>query len=120
MDHASTCHYPNCRHEHHHDHSCTFSTWSYETDQSLSLDAFLQVARKLPASVYRAKGVVHSSDDPHHRAVLQVVGKRTDIAIQGEWSARSPRTRIVIIGAPSSLAPHELQAQFDACRATGE
>jgi G3E family GTPase len=55
--------------------------------------------RRLPGSVYRAKGIVYSGDEPKRRAVLQVVGRRVDISIEDEWGERAPCTRIVAIGA---------------------
>ena len=86
----------NCRDEHHgHDHSATFSTWSYESSQPLSLEALREAARKLPGNIYRAKGVVYTSDAPDRRVVLQVVGRRVDISMQDEWDGRMPRTQIV-------------------------
>ncbi|MGB3716506.1 MAG: GTP-binding protein [Candidatus Promineifilaceae bacterium] len=40
-------------------HGQAFSTWSYKTDQPLSLDALKEmVRRKLPGNIYRCKGVV--------------------------------------------------------------
>lgn len=59
--------------------------------------------RKLPGTVYRAKGVLYSIDVPQRRAVLQVIGRRVDISIQGEWSGRAPRKQIVAIGAVGSI-----------------
>jgi hypothetical protein len=85
-----------------HDHSKVFSTWSYETDQPLALESLRETMRKLPGTVYRAKGV-YSTDAPRRRAVLQVVGRRVDISIQEEWGEREPRTQIVAIGAAGSL-----------------
>src|SRR5262245_23985463 len=38
-----------------HDHAQVFSTWSYETEDRLSLDAVRETARRLPASIYRCK-----------------------------------------------------------------
>ena len=84
-------------------HTNTFSTWSYETDEPLSLETLREVARKLPASIYRCKGVIHSADEPARRAVLQVVGKRVDISIENEWGDRAPRTQIVAIGAHGTV-----------------
>ncbi len=74
----------NCRHEHH-DHSTTFSTWSYETTRPLSLEALRESAKRLPANVYRCKGVVHTVDAPERRVILQVVGRRVDITLWHEW-----------------------------------
>lgn len=108
------CRDPNCDHRQH-DHADTFSTWSYETDQPLSLEALREAARKLPASIYRCKGVVYTSDAPQRRVVLQVVGKRVDIALESEWGDRPPRTRIVAIGAAGSIEGESLRERFDGC-----
>jgi G3E family GTPase len=103
---------------HGHDHSEVFSTWSYETDQPLALDALREKMRKLPGSVYRAKGVVYTVDAPTRRAVLQVVGRRVDISLQEEWGRRALRTRIVAIGAAGGMDAGLLQRTFDSCIST--
>ena len=104
---------PTCHdHHHEHDHSKVFSTWSYETDQLLALEALRDAMRKLPGTVYRAKGVINTVDAPHRRAVLQVVGRRVDISFQEEWGQRLPRTRIVAIGAAGSIDADLLQKTF--------
>jgi G3E family GTPase len=115
------CAYPSCHDVHHgHDHSGqnhskVFSTWSYETDQPLELEALRETMRKLPGSVYRAKGVIYNSDAPHRRAVLQVVGRRVDISLQEEWGERPPRTQIVAIGAAGSIDASLLEKTFASC-----
>ena len=102
-------------HEHQSDHATDFATWSYETDQPVSLDALRKAASKLPASVYRAKGVVHTSEAPDRRAVLQVVGKRVDIELADEWGDRPRLTRIVAIGARGAVDEQELHTKFESC-----
>jgi G3E family GTPase len=105
-----------CRDDHHeHDHSKVFSTWSYETDQPLALEALRETVRKLPGTVYRAKGVVYTTDAPQRRAVLQVVGRRVDISIHEEWGQRAPRTQIVAIGAAGSIDANLLKKTFASC-----
>ncbi len=115
-------HHPDCADthcDHHdHDHAKVFSTWSYETDEPLSLDALREAARKLPASIYRCKGVVFSADEPSRRAVLQVVGKRVDISVESEWGQRTPRTQIVAIGAHGGLDGLALRETFETCFAS--
>ncbi len=108
------CTEPACSHEHAgHDHSETFSMWSYETDQPLSLDALRETARKLPGTIYRAKGVIYSSDAPERRAVLQVVGKRVELSLQDDdWGGRAPLTQIVVIGAAERIDGALLREQF--------
>jgi len=109
-----SCTDPTCHDDHHgHDHSKVFSTWSYETDLPLALEALRETMRKLPGTVYRAKGVVYSADTPQRRAVLQVVGRRVDISLQDEWGGRTPRTQIVVIGAANGIDPVMLGHQFN-------
>jgi len=96
-------------------HPEVFSTWSYETDQPLALEALRETMRKLPGSVYRAKGVVYATDAPQRRAVLQVVGRRVDISIQEEWGLRTPRTQVVAIGAAGSIEANLLEKTFASC-----
>jgi G3E family GTPase len=110
------CTDPTCHDDHHgHDHSNVFSTWSYETDQPLMLEALREAMRKLPGTVYRVKGVVCTTDAPKRRAVLQVVGRRVDISIQEEWGQRAPRTQIVAIGAAGSIDASLLGKTFVSC-----
>jgi G3E family GTPase len=71
--------------------------------------------RKLPGSVYRAKGVIHTTDAPQRRAVLQVVGRRVDISIQEDWGERIPRTQIVAIGAAGGIDASLLEMTFASC-----
>jgi G3E family GTPase len=116
-----SCSGKHCREEiggHNHpgqDHAKVFSTWSYQTDQPLTLEALRETLRKLPGNVYRAKGVIYSTDVPGRRAVLQVVGRRVDISIQEEWGTREPCTRIVAIGAAGSLDVNLLEKTFASC-----
>jgi G3E family GTPase len=117
------CADPACRdhsdHPHHHpDHSAVFSTWSYETDQPIDLEALRESMRRLPGTVYRAKGIVHSTDVPERRAVLQVVGRRVDISIREEWGTRAPHTQIVAIGAAGSGDATLLREALAGCLAT--
>lgn len=97
-------------------HGRAFSTWSYETDHPLSLEALSEmVKKKLPGNIYRCKGVVYTAENPERRAVLQIVGRRTDVTLDDEWGDRTPRTQIVAIGAPGSIDEKELTARFDSC-----
>ncbi len=111
-----SCDGPACRDDHHRrDHAKAFSTWSYQTDQPLELEALRETLRKLPGTVYRANGVIYTADVPQRRAVLQVVGRRVDISIQDEWGQRAPRTQIVAIGAAGSIDADLLEKAFASC-----
>ena len=101
---------------HRHDHTQVFRTWSYEAEAPLSLEALRETARRLPASVYRCKGVVHTAEEPGRRVILQVVGKRVDISMGDEWNGRPPRTRIIAIGAHDGVDGALMHEAFDRCR----
>jgi G3E family GTPase len=114
-DHRPDCDDPACghhAHDHRHAHTQAFSTWSYETNQPLSLELLRETAGKLPATIYRAKGVIYSSDAPTRRVVLQVVGKRVDLSLQDDWGGRTPRTQIVVIGAAGGIDGATLRDHF--------
>jgi G3E family GTPase len=115
LEHAG-CAGANCGDEHHnHDHSTNFSTWSYETTRPLSLEALREAARKLPANIYRAKGVIYTSDAPDRRVILQVVGKRVDISVAHHWGEQRPCTRLVAIGEHGAMNDAALRQTFDRC-----
>jgi G3E family GTPase len=101
---------------HRHDHPRVFRTWSYETEEPLSLEALRESARKLPATVYRCKGVVHTREEPSRRAILHVVGKRVHITVGDRWNGREPQTRIVVIGTVQGIDDATLRKVFDGCR----
>ena len=105
---------PSCDHDGH-DPATMFSTWSYETDQPLALEVLRETLRKLPGTVYRAKGVIYTIDAPQRRAVLQVVGRRVDISIHDGWGHRAPRTQITAIGAAGSIDANLLEGTFASC-----
>ena len=84
----------------------------------MNLDVLRNVASRLPTNIYRCKGVIYSEEEPLKRAVLQVVGKRVDIAFDGAWGDQPPSTRIVAIGAPGAANDALLKSQFESCLET--
>ena len=100
------------------DHAAAFSTWTYETDQPLSLAALRSAAARLPANIYRAKGIIYAADAHQRRAVLQLVGRRVDISLAEGWGGRTPRTQIVVIGAAGTLNEEALRTTLARCTAS--
>ena len=98
-----------------HMHQHAFSTWSYKSDHPFSLPALRKMMKYLPATIYRAKGIIYTADAPKHRTILQAVGRRSDIVVSDEWGQRTPQTQIVLIGAPESIDPEALTTQFESC-----
>jgi G3E family GTPase len=101
---------------HERDHGQDFDTWSYETDEPLSIQSLREmIKRRLPRGVYRCKGIVCSNDYPEQRCVLQVVGRRVDLTIDRPWGGELPSTRIVAIGTSNAIDSEELESLFDGC-----
>ncbi len=102
--------------DYHADHAETFVTWTFETSECLSLEALREmVKRRLPADIYRCKGIVNSVEHPEHRAVLQCVGRRTEVRLYGTWQDQIPKTQIVAIGPPGGVSPNTLNDLFQSC-----
>lgn len=101
-------------HNHGHESVAMFNTWSYESDRPFSLEALEEmVQKKLPASIYRCKGIIYTAESPAKRLALQAVGRRTEIMELVDWGDRSPRTQLVAIG--SDFDPQSLTGLFDQC-----
>ena len=82
----------------------------------MSLDALKAMVReRLPGSIYRCKGVVFCVEEPNRRAVLQIVGRRTDISLLDDWGDQKPTTKIVAIAANNGIDGDSLRAEFDSC-----
>ena len=97
-------------------HTQAFHKWSFESTSPMSLKTLESfVKNELPGSVYRCKGVVNSIEEPGRRAVIQVVGRRTDIELIDEWGDHQPKTQIVAI-ANSEIDEAALQFAFESCQ----
>jgi G3E family GTPase len=73
------------------------------------------IKRELPATIYRCKGFVHLAEDPPHRYVLQVVGRRVDLVKDRPWGSDPPHSRVVAIAHASALDPNQLSELVDSC-----
>jgi G3E family GTPase len=100
---------------HDHEPAALFSTWSYATDQPMSLGALRETLRTLPGTIYRVKGIVHAVEAPSRRVVVQAVGRRSDLSLDNEWGTGSPSTQLVAIGAAGEVDATRLDALFADC-----
>ncbi len=107
--HEAGKHYP----DHDHDHSLVFDTWSWTSDQPLSLKALKKVIENLPLSIYRAKGFVFLAEAPDNRAVLHVVGKRVSLTFSESWGDAKAHTQIVFISTHGGIDTDDLRARFE-------
>lgn len=97
-----------------------FAAWSFESEETFCADALHELPSRLPQWIYRAKGIVRLAgrDGQYRRGVLQIVGRRADLVAEREWRP-GDHSRLVFIGAASSMQPARLEALVRAClRAT--
>lgn len=89
----------------HPDHAAhpAFETWSWSGDAPLSGTALVDVLEALPDGIVRAKGLLHLREDPGHRYVLQLVGRRYSIEADRPWGDAAPGSQLVVIGLPGSV-----------------
>lgn len=100
-------------HAHHHHGVHAFETWTYRTDTPLSAYGLRRVLQRLPASVFRAKGFVLTTEDPQTRLLVQVAGARAELTAHGAWET-PPRTELVFLGREGQLDAETLRSQLDA------
>ena len=96
-----------------------FESWSYESDAPLSLDALRDTIKRLPGSIFRCKGIVHTPGDSKP-IVIQSVGRRSTFTQTAPESSVDSTSRIVVIGASGTLDPIDLRKQFDDCIASAD
>jgi G3E family GTPase len=97
-----------------HRHDEQLDTWTFSSRLPLDRNSFLRVIETLPETVIRAKGILQATDDPEHRVIFQLVGKRWEFT-QGEgWADEAPQSSLVLIGLPGSI-PSQLRERFDDC-----
>lgn len=82
----------------HHEHGHEYATHSFVCDGSMEEAAFRAAIAAWPASVLRAKGFVHLKEDPAHRHLFQLVGRRWSLGRDRPWNGEPPGTRLVAIG----------------------
>lgn len=113
--HAPHAHGSSHGHDHQgHDHTDEFETWSWESAAPLDLDVFRAVARQLPSSLLRAKGIVHGlRDGVGHRVVFHLVGKRTVVT---ETVGAPPATsQLIVIARKGRLDRPAIASLINGC-----
>lgn len=103
-------------HEHHHHHSDHlamdgFTSLSFQCDRPLSIRMFQDfLDNQLPASVFRAKGILWFEESPR-RHIFHLSGKRFTLD-DSEWKGEK-KNQLVLIG--QNLNHDELRSQLEAC-----
>jgi len=99
-------------------HAADFESCSLELDGAFSADALHALARRLPPSIYRAKGVLRLASrrgSPDRRGILQVVGRRADLVTDRPWRPEDGASRLVFIGAAGSMPAGLVESLARSC-----
>lgn len=102
-------------HHDHDDHTLVFNTWHYHSERPFAYHALSDAIKTLPATIYRAKGILYLDKSPEQRRVLQVAGSRIHLIREGDWGEQMPYSELVFIGEAGSIDAHALQQRFDDC-----
>lgn len=80
-------------------HQARFASWSFTGNTPLDRQILLTLLAALPATAYRAKGILQLAGDPRRKHVLQAAGARLVLEAAGSWEGAEPFSRMVLIGA---------------------
>ena len=94
-----------------------FSAWAYASDRPFRLQAVNDAFKRLPATIFRAKGILAVAESPERRVILQMVGRHTRLTYGEPWGREPPRTEMALIGVPGGVDAEELARRFEACLA---
>ena len=107
-------------HEHDHAHGAAFETWSWSGGEPVSGAGLVEAIKALPDGIVRAKGLLALREDPAHRYVLQLVGRRFRIEADRPWDeGEQPGSQLVVIGLPGSVDADTLDATLARLTASG-
>ena len=98
--------------------AASFESCSLEVGGAFCADALHELPRRLPPSVYRAKGVLRLAGrrgGPDRRGILQVVGRRADLVSDRPWRAEDGASRLVFIGAAGAMPAGVIEALARGC-----
>jgi G3E family GTPase len=94
-------------------HPIDYDRWSLDRSRPLDRSTLDEFIGGLPDGVLRAKGVVHLTEDPEHRYILQIVGHRVSLTQDPDWTVDGDRdTRLVVIAVPGTLDHDRLTASM--------
>lgn len=105
-------------HGHSHDHSMVFASWSWRSEEPLSLKGIQKAVKKLPTGIFRAKGILYLAENRQHRGILQMAGTRVTLSTGDAWGDTQPYSQIVAIGTPDSFDSSEIDSYFEAAVTT--
>lgn len=95
------------------DHGHGFGSFSFTSSRPFDMPAFEAAVGHLPSDVVRAKGVLHTTEQPERRTVFHKVGARVAFEDGGPWGSIPRVSRLVFIGPPQAVDPTALRELLD-------
>ena len=92
----------------------SFASFTWESEEPVSMQTLNSALRQLPRTVFRAKGFLHLREKPDHRCILQATSGRAAITVGEPWGDDAPRSGIVFIGTRDGVDGSEIAALFEA------
>lgn len=89
-----------------------YETWSFTSEQPLDGEAFRSMVEMLPEAIIRAKGILYLRENPKHRYIFQLVGKRWSLKAKQAWNDEQPASKLVMIGLPQCFNSTWLENKF--------
>jgi len=102
---------PEC-HAHPHD-APPFDSAVYESEAPISYARLRNALAAMPATVFRAKGLLYVAEKPDHRLILQATGRRAELTVGEPWGDAPRRSCLVFIGSRGGVDAGRLAALFD-------
>ncbi len=99
------------------EHDLLYQTCNLRIEQPVLRAQLEALAASLPEGVLRSKGFVRLAEDPVHRYVFQLVGRRWTLVQAALWGDQNPSTTLVFIGVPGSLDEQALAQALVAAQA---
>ncbi|GAB4215892.1 MAG: GTP-binding protein [Synechococcales cyanobacterium] len=109
-DHHSYDHHDHHHHTHNHLEVDGFNSVAFTSDKPLNLDKFQIFLNHLPASVFRAKGILWFQESPE-KYIFHLSGKR--YTLDNEPWTTPPKNQLVVIG--QKLDTHSIKKQLEGC-----
>lgn len=92
-----------------------FETWTWTSEQPVSLPRLQQAIGRLAPILARAKGLFETVEQPGRLTVFQLAGGRATLAPGGTPAAGKPRTRIVFVAEIGVLSRAEIDGIMQGC-----
>lgn len=91
-----------------------FDTYTFVSEEPLSMRRLHDTLRDMPKTIFRAKGIMDLAEKPGYPVILQSTGKRATLTVGNAWGDRKPDTRIVFIGSRGGVDGDWLQSRLAA------